>query len=372
MMIEKNRMSFLAYLKDRRIDIALLCGGVGLFCFGLWLDPLQQVRAATLVYIATLSLLAGAGNLWRQYRRARRFLDRLAAVQASDDTPLVGRTAYQREVAAAVDRLQLTHRESYNHLLVAHQDQAAFIESWVHEIKLPLAAAGLLADEATDFATKSALHHQLRRVDHYVAQVLYYARMDSFAHDYLLATCFLQAQVEQVIVGLRDEFIQGRLSVAIEGDDLQVVTDGKWLRFILTQLFSNALKYTAPGGHITVTLASLANEVTLTIQDDGIGIAADELPRVFDKGFTGTNGRVNDTKSTGLGLYLAQRLSERLGHHLTIASTPHVGTAVTLHFPRLSYFDQQDETVGHGTSSYQWFRQQPSPPKQAKGSENQQ
>lgn len=354
-------MTFGDYLKDQRADIGLFVGAVGLFCFGLWLDPLQQIRMATLVYIATLSILAEAGNLWRHYRREKHFLDRLTAYQASDDTPLVGNTAYQQEVSEAVERLQQQHRDQYSQLLVTHQDQVAFIESWVHEIKLPLAAAGLLADETNDGTTKSALHHQIRRIDHYVEQVLYYARMDSFARDYLLQACSLKEQVEQVIVILRAEFIHRRIRIAIQGDDQQVVTDSKWLRFILMQLFSNALKYTQPEGQITVTIAALPEEITLKIQDNGIGIASDELPRVFDKGFTGTNGRVNDTKATGLGLYLAQRLSKRLGHFLSVASKLHIGTAVTIHFPKLTYFDQQgDEISDHDSSLFKWFHQQPS------------
>lgn len=354
-------MTFGDYLKDQRADIGLFVGAVGLFCFGLWLDPLQQIRMATLVYIATLSGLAEVGNLWRHYRRERHFLSRLSAYQASDETPLVGDTAYQQEVSAAIERLQQQHRDQYSQLLLTHQEQAAFIESWVHEIKLPLAAAGLLADETHDVATKSAMHHQLRRVDHYVEQVLYYARMDSFARDYLLQTCSLRKQVEEVVVSLRGEFIRRHISMMLDGDDQQVVTDSKWLRFILRQLFSNALKYTPTQGKITVSFALSSEEVTLRIQDNGIGIASDELPRVFDKGFTGTNGRINDTKATGLGLYLAQRLSKRLGHYLSVTSKPHLGTAVTIHFPKLVYFDQQDvEIADQEPSSHQWVHQQPS------------
>lgn len=360
-------MTFGDYLKDQRADIGLFVGAVGLFCFGLWLDPLQQIRMATLVYIATLSGLAEVGNLWRHYHRERHFLNRLSAYQASDDAPLVGDTAYQQAVSAAVERLQQQHRDQYSQLLLTHQDQAAFIESWVHEIKLPLAAAGLLTDETHDVATKSAMHHQLRRIDHYVEQVLYYARMDSFARDYLLQTCWLRKQVEEVVVSLRGEFIRRHISMTLDGDDQQVVTDSKWLRFILRQLFSNALKYTPTQGKIIVSFALSFEEITLTIQDNGIGIASDELPRVFDKGFTGTNGRINGTKATGFGLYLAQRLSKRLGHYLSVTSKPHLGTAVTIHFPNLTYFDQQNEAIANQEpSSHLWFHQQPSQTDKAK------
>ncbi|WP_125702843.1 sensor histidine kinase [Lacticaseibacillus daqingensis] len=341
------------YCQDHARQAVLFLVGLALFCFGVWLDPNQHVQVATLLYLAALAIVIATGGAWWHYRRKRQWLqafqDRLAANAGALDWPLPpGRTHEQAVITAAYNHLLKQHQASQAQLLTRQQDQKAFIDSWVHEIKVPLAATQLLVDSLDGQAPEAPLDElalQLDRIDHYVEQVLYYARLDSFSRDYLLHEHRLTPLVDSVVASLRNSFIANHIRFSLSGPDARVVTDDKWLRFILMQLFSNALKYTPAGGQITATLATTQQEVTLAIQDTGIGIPVDEQHRVFEKGFTGTNGRTANQKSTGLGLYLAQQLSAKLGHTLTLTATPGVGTTVTIHFTNLSYYGESGATL---------------------------
>lgn len=242
------------------------------------------------------------------------------------------------------------HRQQITALLAQHQDQKDFIDSWVHEIKVPLAAVSLLAESFEGQVPDDKLDNlnlQLDQIEFYVEQVLYYSRLDSFSKDYLLHNTQLKPLINDVVANQRNGFINKRLSFKLNGDDQTVLTDNKWLRFILAQLISNAVKYTPEGGRIQATIRDTGKETQLMIIDNGIGIPKDEQHRVFEKGFTGSNGRLSNHKSTGLGLFLAEKLAEKLGHHLTLTSVINQGTTVTIHFPYVSYYNDAGQTVEH-------------------------
>ena len=346
-------MTFKQYLHVHLAGIAWYVIGLALLCFGLWLDPRQRVRWDTLLYMAVLITGFAAVLLVWHYTRTKKwvkaFTDRTEAGVEALDWPLAASSNHERAaIIEAYNHVLREHRQAQSELIARQQDQKAFIDSWVHEIKVPLAAAGLLQDSLDGKAPEKPLDElalQLDKINFYVEQVLYYSRLDSFSKDYLLREYDLKPLVDGVIVDQRNSFIDRRISFALNGDSLTVVTDEKWLRFILGQLVSNALKYTAPGGQVTATIADAPTEATLTIEDTGIGIPSDELHRVFEKGFTGTNGRNANQRSTGLGLYLADQLSQKLGHHLTITSTVDQGTAVTIHFPHLSFYGESGTTL---------------------------
>lgn len=336
------------YLHDHRLHLIAYVLGLLLLCGGLWLDPKHLVHLDNLIYIAVLVTLFYAGLMWLDFKKQQRWLrqwqTRLEAGEEALDWPMPETgSRSQTLIAKTLNQMLQTHRQTLSNVINTQRDQQAFIDSWVHEIKVPLAASNLLVDSLEDDAPEDVLSQlslQLDRMDHYVEQVMYYSRLDSFSKDYLLNDYPLKQVINEVVVDNRNAFIAGHLQFELTGDDQVVTTDAKWLRFILMQLFSNALKYTPAGGKITATIAEAHDEVTLTIADSGIGIAQDELHRVFEKGFTGTNGRNAESKSTGLGLYLADQLSQRLGHHLSITAEPDVGTAVTIHFPHLQYYGQ--------------------------------
>lgn len=339
-------MSFHAYLHDRRLFVVGYVLGLVLLGGGLWLDPMHLVHLDTVVYIGSLVTLLALGFGLIDYRHQRRWLkqwqDRAEAGADALDWPLTTPANFEEAVLVkAFNQTLSAHRQAVTGLQKAAVDHQAFIDSWVHEIKVPLAAMTLLTESMADQAPSAALDElnvQLDRVDHYVEQVLYYSRLESFSKDYLLQDYHLEQLVNEVVIANRNSFISKHLRFNFTGPDALVTTDAKWLRFILMQLFSNAIKYTPDGGSITAIVVQDKAAVTLTIKDTGIGIRLDEQHRVFEKGFTGTNGRNANVKATGLGLYLAQQLAQRLGHSLSLTATPNVGTAVTIHFPNLAFY----------------------------------
>lgn len=199
-----------------------------------------------------------------------------------------------------------------------------YYTTWVHQIKTPIASMRLLL-EKEDSPVSRQLSEELFRVEQYVQMVMTYQRLDSDSTDYV----FRQTDVDAVVRGAIRKFAPQFISKGIRLDYVPrqalVVTDEKWLSFVIEQLLSNAIKYT-PAGCITIRFQ---DNNDLTITDTGIGIAPEDLPRIFERGYTGYNGRT-DKRASGLGLYLCRRICDALGHGISIRSTPGVGTTVTI------------------------------------------
>ncbi len=209
-----------------------------------------------------------------------------------------------------------------------------YIELWVHEVKTPIASSRLIAQNNPSPAMDS-LSEELTRIEDFVEQALFYSRISVVEQDYLIRPVNLQDICHQVLRRNATRFIHQKVAVETENLDQLVPGDAKWLVYILNQLVGNALKYTRPehnSPRIRLQAEKLANSTVLTVADNGLGIPAGELPRIFDKGFTGTTGRSNE-KSTGMGLYICRRLGEKLGLSITAESTLGEGTAIRIFFP---------------------------------------
>lgn len=208
-----------------------------------------------------------------------------------------------------------------------HRD---YVEGWVHEVKAPLAAARLEAEHSG----QPELTAELDRIEHLVEQALYYARSSAVEQDYFIRETTLAEPVKAVVRRHARRFIGHRVSVSLEGLELTVFTDRKWLEFILTQILTNAIKYRREG-EAAVRIWAVVQDggVRLCIEDNGIGIPLADLGRVFEKGFTGANGR-RYQQSTGVGLFLAHKLCRLLGHGITVESEEGRYTRVSLFFPK--------------------------------------
>ena len=206
-----------------------------------------------------------------------------------------------------------------------NRDQEAYYSAWAHQIKTPIAAMGLLLQEE-DSERSRELQAELLRIEQYVGMVLAYLRLGQDASDYVIAPCPLEPLVRQAVRKYAPIFLRRRISLELEPLEGSVLTDGKWLGFVVEQLLDNALKYTAPGGRIRIFLEP---EETLVIADTGIGVAPEDLPRVWDKGYTGLNGR-RDRRATGIGLHLCREVLERLNHRGEMESVLGEGTTVRL------------------------------------------
>ena len=200
---------------------------------------------------------------------------------------------------------------------------------WSHQVKTPLAALRLLIQEEP--IDRTACENELLKTEQYVEMALQYQRLKSTENDLLLTSCPLDQVVRNTVKSLAPLFIARNLSLEIENISVSVLTDEKWLQFALEQILSNAAKYTRQGG-VTIRLSD-PSRPELVIQDSGIGIQPEDLPRVTDWGYTGQNGH-SGTRSTGIGLALCRETLEMLGHRMRIESTPGVGTSVYLDFSR--------------------------------------
>lgn len=318
-------MRFWDYLRYRRrmLLAAAVCCVIFAASFALYRLPLRAV-----LYPVGLCLLVGLGFAVWDYRRT---LKRHRALTGCGDlTAELLRELPPPESLAEEDyRAQLLHlRQLCTELQSAadnrYRDAIEYYTTWAHQIKTPIAAMRLiLQDEDSD--QSRLLGEELQRVEQYADMVLGYLRLDGDGNDFVLRRCGLDAIVRPAVRRYAGQFIRRRLKLTYDVPDCRVLTDEKWLRFVIEQVLSNALKYTRSGG-VTITLEP---ERTLVIADTGIGIAPEDLPRVFERGFTGANGHA-DQRSSGIGLYLCRRIMTKLGHRITIESTPGKGTRVRL------------------------------------------
>lgn len=228
--------------------------------------------------------------------------------------------------------------ENVNKYKYIQQDYKDYIELWIHEVKLPIATSKLIIENNKNEVTKN-IEEELDQIENYVEQALYYARSSTVEKDYYINKCILKDIVNTAILKNKSNLILNKINIELENLDLQVYTDSKWCIFILNQIIQNSIKYKKDGNSILQINAKENKEnVVLNIKDNGIGIKQEELEKVFEKGFTGTNGRIDGKKSTGMGLYLCKKLCEKLGLSIEIESKRDEYTQVKITFPKNSYF----------------------------------
>lgn len=197
-----------------------------------------------------------------------------------------------------------------------YEDSSDYFAMWAHRIKTPITAMSL-ALQGLDFPEKEELAEDLQSIEQYVEMALCYVHLDGDENDFVIQKHSLDEIVKQAVRKFSRQFIRRKLALVYEPLEIDVLTDEKLLAFVICQLISNALKYTKQGS-VTIELEA-PDAPILLIRDTGIGIAAEDLPRVFERGFTGANGRI-DKRATGIGLYLCKRICERLGHEISASS----------------------------------------------------
>ncbi|OSB19215.1 histidine kinase [Clostridium sporogenes] len=212
------------------------------------------------------------------------------------------------------------------------EDYREYIETWVHEIKTPIASTKLIIENNRNEVTNK-IDFQMDRIEGFVEQVLYYSRSNNVSKDYIIKQINLDLAVRNVIKRNYRDFIHKKIKLDIKDIDEIVHSDGKWVEFIINQIIVNSIKYSnSKEPMISVYSTKKANSVMLIIGDNGAGIIDKDINRVFEKGFTGENGR-KFSKSTGMGLYLCEKLCSKLGLKIIIDSEVNKGTKVTLIFP---------------------------------------
>ena len=315
---------FLRYLRTKALKICAFFGFAGLFLLSF---ALYHLPLAAVWYPSALCLLLGLFVLLLDFRkvRARHLALRqlLAGLPELPERLPPAASVPEEDYRALVTALGEEHRRLQTQTDSRYRDMLDYYTLWAHQIKTPIASMRLTLQQE-DSALARQLTQELSRAEQYVEMVMVYLRLTD-GSDFVLRECALDAIVRQAVRRFAGEFISRRLRLRYEPLNETCVTDEKWLLFVVEQVLSNALKYTRTG-EISITME---HPKTLVIRDTGIGIAPEDLPRIFEKGYTGYNGR-GDQKASGLGLYLCRTICKKLGHSISALSAPGEGTAVRI------------------------------------------
>lgn len=304
--IREYRSFYLAYLVLAFSFILL---------FFLYQLPIEFLQNALLLSL-TLLILLTMGLFWKFRNRMRALEDYVheeALPLLNKPVDLVYLNLLEQEKQATREQL-LAYKSR-------EEDLKAMVKLWSHQMKVPLAALSLMRQ--TDNLNQQDVNHQLLRLDNYMANLLNYLKLTSHSSDFRFEQVEVREVVVEVVKKYRNQFLQKEISVHIDGT-WSLKTDKKWLSFVLSQIIDNALKYNKTGGKVAIEL----NE-GIKISDTGIGILAEDIPRLFDEGFTGFNGREHQ-KATGFGLYLTKRVLEQLELAISVESQLEVGTTVRI------------------------------------------
>lgn len=301
---------FLKYLKQYRFSALMFC--MFSLIFGtVFLLYDQQTEAVLYASAICASAAAIAVTLHflrfrRKYLERQRLAENIFLMTESLPDPS---SPLEEQYIEMLERLRSFSYENQNRYQRERSDSIDYYTTWVHQIKTPISVMQMIlqSEDTEDYRTLSA---ELFRIEQYVEMVLHWFRLDSDSNDLVIETVELDKVIRKAVRKYAPQFIRKKIRIVYEGSECKVVSDEKWLTFILEQMLSNAVKYTESG---SVSISVTDN--ILKVADTGIGIAPEDLPRIFEKGYTGYNGRA-DKKSTGLGLYLCRRAADKLSHKI--------------------------------------------------------
>ncbi len=316
---------FRLYLRAQRRGMLFLgfCCLIFTVSFALYGLPLGAV-----LYPAALCAAAGGIILLLSLRKSRAVCQELSLMQhhpadLPDELP-AAQSPQEQAYQALLLALHTDRQKLKSDMNARYHDMTEYYTVWAHQIKTPIAAIRLaLQNEDTPLSRR--LTGEVGRVEQYVQMALTYLRLGSDSSDYVIRSCALDDIVRPAVRRFAGEFIQRKIQLNYQMLNYTVITDEKWLGFVVEQVLSNALKYT-PQGSVSIYMEP---EGVLCIRDTGIGIAPEDLPRVFEKGYTGYNGR-SHRKASGLGLYLCREILTRLGHSVNAESQVDHGTTIRI------------------------------------------
>ena len=297
------------------------------------------------LYVAIITVFVGIFAILIEYKRKKDFYNQLIRnMESLKEKYLISeiiKTPNFVEGKLLKEILQDTGKsmlENVNYYKNIQEDYKEYIELWIHEVKIPIAASKLIIENNKNEVTKS-IDEELDKVENYTEQALYYARSNAVEKDYIITKTNLKEIINGVILKNKTTLLNEKVSIYISNLELEeVYTDSKWATFIINQIIQNSIKYSRRDNKkIEIWSKTKNDKVILYIKDNGIGINQGELTRVFDRGFTGDNGRIIGKKSTGIGLYLCKKLCDKLGLGIELNSEKKIGTEVRIIFPKNSY-----------------------------------
>jgi signal transduction histidine kinase len=296
--------------------------------YALYHLPLEPVLYAALLS-ATLALLFSFYDFSIYYNKHMQLKDVLRSVEFKLDKLPEAKSLIEKDYHNIITA---TYNGNSTLSYKADNKYSAMVDyytMWAHQIKTPIAAFSMIVQSMEAGTEKKLMEQELFKIEQYVEMVLHYIRLENLSSDLKLEQYSLEGIVRQAVKKYAAAFIYNKISLDLQELQCKVITDEKWITFVLEQIISNALKYTKRGS-ISIYIEE-NSEKTLIIEDTGIGIATEDIARVFEKGFTGYNGRI-DKKSSGIGLYLCKEILNKLSHKISITSKVGKGTRVAIDF----------------------------------------
>ncbi|KIL51631.1 histidine kinase [Jeotgalibacillus alimentarius] len=301
-----------------------------------YLDP--SLAISSMMYYVFLSLVITAVFVTARYFKETPFYKELDSRDASTDLSSFPEpnspfeSSIYEQVTSSLEQLE---KEASSNKVLLEQEKDELM-SWIHEVKTPLTAMKLIIDRTKDPQLKSELMYEWLRIHYLLDQQLHQKRIPFIENDLFIEKVELESLVYSEIHTLRSWCLKKKIGFDIELGETHVLSDAKWLSFILRQLLTNAVKYSHEGSDIIIRSFEQKGQTILTLSDHGRGIEPRDMPRIFDRGFTST--RQHDQQATGMGLYLAKKAAVPLELNISVQSTPGDGTTVTLTFPQENEF----------------------------------
>lgn len=334
-------MKITEFLKEKTIQIGLILFVI--FTIEVFLS-IYDFGITLQIYIPSAIAFAYIVGLFPEYHKKKKFYKNLKSnLEGLDKKYLIAEIIDKPEFVEGKILLQTLEQtdksmiEEINEYKTRQEEYKEYIELWIHEIKMPIATSKMIIENNQDKNTKS-IDEEIDKIDNFVEQALFYARSNDVEKDYMIKRVNLKELINNVVKKNKKDFIHNKIKIEIKEIEKEVNTDSKWMIFVLNQIIQNSVKYRREEIQPEIIIEAKENKenTILSIKDNGIGIKKGEEEKIFDKGFTGTNGR-KTAKSTGIGLYLSKRLCEKLGHRIELTSIEGQETIIKIIFPNSSF-----------------------------------
>lgn len=318
-------MKFKDFLKDEKGLLVFNFAFLTFTILTILLSPIDKSLLSTCMYILIINIVFLTTHLSISYFKKTKFLNTLRNDINSNDFKSVGFLKPSNEEKIYIDLIKV-YMEKCEDIIYENstkfENNKEIMSIWVHDIKMPISIIKLIIEQNQDTFcehTLDEIDNELMRIENAVERVLYFSKLENFHKDFLVQDVNIEKLVREVIRKYSKYFITNKINLSLNNLNYNILSDKKWLIFIFDQLIGNALKYTSINDAISIYTEVDKYYIKLHIKDTGCGIKKEDVNRIFDKGFTGNNGR-NNAKSTGLGLYLVQELCNSLDHKIEVHS----------------------------------------------------
>lgn len=336
-------MKFINYVKDKIWYVILFI--VSLAFILTLLAAFKTKIELTIAILLVITIFFITSILIDFFKKKDFYNNLLSSIENIDKAYLVLETLdkpnfYEGKILyQALYEINKSMNENVKNLKLQVDDFKEYVEMWIHEVKIPLSSLVLMQHNHKDKFSKDQIK-QIKRIENYVEQILYYVRQETAEKDYLITDVSLNKIVNKVLLKNKDDILENKINLIVDTLSYDVSTDSKWLEFIINQIINNSIKYkrNIKSSCIKIYVIENNDKLDLVIEDNGLGINETDLPMVFKKSFTGQNGRIK-SKSTGMGLFIAKSLTDKLGHKIRIESKEKEYTKVIITFSKNHYYD---------------------------------